>query len=77
METIDITRKGAALEAAAQGRFDSLPIYDRSVECAPREAIEALQLRKLQEQVAYTYRHVPYYRRLMDESGCRQTTCAP
>ena len=69
METIDIIRKGAALEAAAQGRFDSLPIYDRSVECAPREAIEALQLRKLQEQVAYTYRHVPYYRRLMDESG--------
>lgn len=61
--------KGASLEAAAAGRFDLLPIYDRSVECASREELEALQLAKLKDQVRYTYERVPYYRERMDAAG--------
>ncbi len=65
----DIMRKGASLEAAAAGRFDVLPIYDRDTECASREELEALQLSKLQDQVRYTYERVPYYRERMDAAG--------
>ncbi len=65
----DIMRKGASLEAAAAGRFDVLPIYDRDTECASREELEALQLSKLQDQVRYTYECVPYYRERMDAAG--------
>ena len=65
----DIMCKGASLEAAAAGRFDVLPIYDRDTECASREELEALQLSKLQDQVRYTYERVPYYRERMDAAG--------
>lgn len=65
----DIMRKGASLEAAAAGRFDALPIYDRAVECASREELEALQLSKLQDQVRYVYERVPYYRERMDAAS--------
>ncbi len=65
----DIMCKSASLEAAAAGRFDVLPIYDRDTECASREELEALQLSKLQDQVRYTYERVPYYRERMDAAG--------
>ncbi|WP_304424748.1 phenylacetate--CoA ligase family protein [uncultured Adlercreutzia sp.] len=68
-ETFAVTEKGAALRAAQEGRFDALPIYDRAIECASREDIEALQLEKLKNQVAYTYERVPWYRQKMDEMG--------
>lgn len=64
-----VTQKGAALQAAQQGRFDQLPIYNPAIECAPREEIEAIQLQKLKDQVAYTYQRVPWYRQKMDELG--------
>ncbi len=37
-----MTVKGAALKAAAEGRFDELPIHNPSIECASRERIEAI-----------------------------------
>ena len=44
MDSIDVTKKGAALAAAEAGRFDALPIYKPEIECASREDIRALQL---------------------------------
>ena len=69
MTTDAIKEKGAALRWAAEGEYDKLPIYDRDIECMDRSDIEALQLQKLQDQVAYTYENVPYYREKMDEMG--------
>lgn len=66
---LDVTVKGGALTAAAQGRFDVLPVYKPEIECAPRAQIEALQLAKLKETVAYAYERVPYYHDKMDEMG--------
>ena len=66
---IDVTVKGAALKAANEDNFAVLPIYDRHIECTPRERIEAIQLEKLIAQVAWTYEKVPYYRSQMDEMG--------
>lgn len=65
----DITRKGDALKAAAQGAFDELPIFDPDIERASRAYIEALQAEKLKRQVRYTYERVPYYREKMDALG--------
>ena len=65
----DLSIKGAALAAAAAGNFSELPVYDRSVECASRDAIRALQLEKLKEQVAWTYERVAWYRERMDALG--------
>lgn len=67
--TCDVSEKGAALRAAAEGRFGELPIYDKETECASREEIRALQLAKLIKQVEWTYEHVAYYRERMDEMG--------
>lgn len=67
--TCDVSEKGAALRAAAEGRFGELPIYDKEIECASREEIRALQLAKLIKQVEWTYEHVAYYRERMDEMG--------
>ena len=67
--TCDVSVKGAALLAAAEGRFEDLPIYERDIECAPRERIRAIQLEKLIEQVRWTYDNVEYYRTRMDEMG--------
>ena len=69
MDSIDVTKKGAALAAAEAGRFDALPIYKPEIECASREDIRALQLEKLKETVAYAYERVPYYRQKLDEMG--------
>ncbi len=63
----DMLKKGAALAAAKAGNFTDLPIYDRTVECASREQIRALQLEKLKAQVAWAYERVPWYRTRMDE----------
>lgn len=66
---IDTRRKGGVELAAKEGRFDLLPIYDPSVECLDRAFLKDLQLEKLKNQVQYTYDRVPYYQKLMDESG--------
>ena len=65
----DIREKGEALAAAKAGSYDQLPIYMPDIECMDRDALHALQLGKLQEQVKYTYANVPYYRERMDEVG--------
>lgn len=69
MGTVDISQKGAAIEAASRGDFASLPIFDRSIECASRERIRAIQLAKLINQVTWTYERVPWYREKMDALG--------
>ena len=66
---IDVRKKGEALAAAAAGRFDELPIHNRSIECASRERIRAIQLARLIEQVEWTYARVPWYRERMDAMG--------
>ena len=68
---IDISKKGAALAAAAAGRFDELPIHNPDVECCSRERIRAIQLEKLIAQVAWTYERVEWYRNQMDEMGVK------
>ncbi len=68
---IDISKKGAALAAAAADRFDELPIHNPDVECCSRERIRAIQLEKLIAQVAWTYERVEWYRNQMDEMGVK------
>ncbi|MEN6439257.1 MAG: phenylacetate--CoA ligase [Syntrophobacter sp.] len=46
-------------------------IYNMEYETMPREALEALQLRRLQETVERVYAVVPFYRRKFDELGVR------
>lgn len=70
---VDLSVKGAALAAAQAGDFSKLPIYNPSIECAPREQIRALQLEKLQAQVKWTYERVAWYRERMDEMGVSPT----
>lgn len=48
-----------------------MPILKPSIECAPRDEIRALQLERLQHQVAYVYERVPWYRDQLDERGVR------
>lgn len=48
-----------------------MPILMPQIECADREAIRALQLERLQHQVAYVYERVPWYRERLDERGVR------
>ncbi len=57
------------MAAAQAGDFADLPIYDRTVECASREQIRAIQLEKLKSQVAWTYKKVPWYTERMDALG--------
>ena len=40
--------------------------WKEEIETAPRETIEALQLRELKEEIAFAYEHSPYYRRSFD-----------
>ncbi len=44
-------------------------IFNIEFETLPREALEAIQLRRLQETVERVYATVPFYRRKFDESG--------
>jgi phenylacetate-CoA ligase len=45
------------------------PIFNPSFECATREEIRATQLRLFQEQVAWAYERVPWYRERLAEAG--------
>ncbi len=45
------------------------PIWAPDKECAPRPAIEAEQLDRLQETVRYVWDNVPYYRAKMEAAG--------
>lgn len=44
-------------------------IYNEEFETLPREALEAIQLRRLRATVARVYNTVPFYRRRFDEAG--------
>ncbi len=44
-------------------------IYNIEFETLPREALEAIQLRRLKETVERVYATVPFYRRKFDEAG--------
>jgi phenylacetate-CoA ligase len=44
-------------------------IYNEEFETMPREALESIQLRRLQATVARVYNATPYYRRRFDEAG--------
>jgi phenylacetate-CoA ligase len=46
-------------------------IFNPEYECMDREALRALQLRRLQTTVAWVHERVPYYRRRLDELGLR------
>ncbi|MDR0347153.1 MAG: phenylacetate--CoA ligase, partial [Coriobacteriales bacterium] len=45
------------------------PIYNPAFECASREEIRAVQLGLIQEQVAWAYERVPWYRERFDSIG--------
>ncbi len=46
-------------------------LWNRKMESLPREALEALQLRRLQDTVARVYANVPFYRTRLNEMGVR------
>lgn len=46
-------------------------IWNKEMECADRETMRALQLKKLKETVRYEYDNVPYYREKMDKAGVK------
>ncbi len=46
-------------------------IWNEEFETLPREALEALQLKRLTNQVERVYAAVPYYRKKMDEKGVK------
>jgi len=48
-----------------------MPIWNAEYETMDRPAIEALQVRRLQSTVAWTYERVAHYRQAMDEAGVR------
>jgi phenylacetate-CoA ligase len=46
-------------------------IWNEEFETLPREALEALQLKRLQHQIERVYAAVPYYRGKMEEAGVK------
>ncbi|MEJ2430848.1 MAG: phenylacetate--CoA ligase [Deltaproteobacteria bacterium] len=46
-------------------------IYNEEYETMPREALEAIQLRRLQSVVARVYNTVPFYKNRFDEAGIK------
>jgi len=46
-------------------------IYNEEYETMPREALEAIQLRRLQSVVARVYNTVPFYKKRYDEAGIK------
>lgn len=46
-------------------------IWNKEFETLPREALEAIQLKRLQATVERTYNHVPFYRKKFDEKGIK------
>ena len=47
--------------------------YDPEIECMPRPELEAMQLERLQEMVAYAYENTVWYKRSFDEAGVAPT----
>ncbi len=45
--------------------------FDKEYECMPREALAAIQLKRLQDVVARVYDNVPYYQAKMDDVGVK------
>ena len=45
--------------------------YDPEIECMPRPELEALQLQRLKDMVAYAYDNTVYYKRAFDEAGVK------
>ena len=45
--------------------------YDPEIECMPRPELEALQLERLKDMVAYAYDNTVYYKRAFDEAGVK------
>lgn len=45
--------------------------WDESLECMPREELEANQLKDLKEIVQFAYDNSPYYKRSFDEAGVK------
>ncbi|MCX5781071.1 MAG: phenylacetate--CoA ligase [Firmicutes bacterium] len=46
-----------------------MQIWNRAMECMPREDLEALQLRKLKKSLHYAYDNSPLYKRKFDQIG--------
>ena len=46
-------------------------IWNEEFETLPREALEALQLKRLRALIEKEYAVVPYYRQKMDEAGVK------
>ena len=46
-------------------------IFNPAIETMERSEMEALQLKRLQETVAYVYERVPMYRDRLDEMGVK------
>ena len=43
--------------------------WQKDIETMPRAEIRALQLKKLQHTVKWSYDRVPYYHKIMEEAG--------
>ncbi len=52
-----------------------MPIWNTEMECMPREKMQALQLKKLQETLQYVYDHSPLYRQKFDDIGFKPEDC--
>src|SRR3974390_3125651 len=52
-------------------RNADVPMFDRPSETMPREALAALQLRRLKQVLQRAYAQVPHYRRKFDAAGTR------
>ncbi len=46
-------------------------IWNKEMECADRETMRGVQLKRLQETVKYEYENVPYYAEKMDKAGVK------
>lgn len=46
-------------------------IWNKEMECADRETMREVQLKKLKVTVKYEYDNVPYYRKKMDDAGVK------
>jgi phenylacetate-CoA ligase len=52
-------------------------IYNEEFETLPREVLEALQLKRLQQVVQRVYHTVGFYRKAFDKAGVKPDDCAP
>jgi len=48
-----------------------MPIWNAEYECMDREALQELQLRRLQATVSWVYERVPHYKRTLDAAGVK------